>query len=476
MLKSLFGFLFIFNFLTSAAQNPTIVKDKSYSGASQEINNTQKKIVAPKPPMGWNSWNNFGSSITEVEFKQQADYIAANLKKYGYEYVVVDIAWYSMNASAEQDSKSYHFKIAKYDCNIDEYGRWLPAPNKWPNANGSFTFLADYLHKKGLKFGLHIQRGIPWQAVEKNLPIKGTKYRAKDIASGADMCEWYDASFGVDMNKAGAQEYYNSCYELYASWGVDFLKVDDISAPYRADEITGVRKAIEKTGRDMVLSLSPGSTPTAARYHVANNADMWRVSNDFWDTWSQLKEQFKLAADWVKYKRNGAWPDLDMLPVGTIGTKCSDNGKGRKSNFTKDELYTLMSFWSIFQSPIMMGGELTTLSDFEKMILTNDEVLSVNQNSIHVERVVNSKVGWEWNPELQVWKSDVQNSNQKNIGFFNLTDTSKTIEVSFADINIKGKFAVRDLWSKKDIGVFEEKFSVSVNAHGSGLYRFTPIE
>jgi alpha-galactosidase len=475
-MKYIIRSFFLFFATTSFAQYPNVVKDKSYSGASQAINNKPKKIVAAKPPMGWNSWNNFGSSITETEFKQQVDYVATNLKPHGYEYMVIDIAWYSMNATAEHASPTYHGKISKYDCNVDAYGRWLPAPNKWPNANGSFKYMADYVHSKGLKLGLHIQRGIPWQAVEKNLPIKGTKYFAKDIANGADMCEWYDASYGVDMSKAGAQEYYNSCYELYASWGADFLKVDDISFPYRADEITAVRKAIEKTGRPMVLSLSPGSTPLVARYHVTANADMWRISNDFWDNWKQLKDQFTLAAEWVRYKKNGSWPDIDMLPVGTIGTKCSDNGTGRRSNFTEDELMTMLSFWSIFQSPLMMGGELTTLNDFEKKLLTNDEVLSVNQNSKNVERIERNRLGWGWNPPTQVWTSEVQNSNEKNVAFFNLTDSAEIMEVKFEEIKMTGKVKVRDLWAHKDLGVFEKEFSVKINLHGSGLYRFTVVK
>ena len=226
---------------------------------SQLINNTPKKAVAPTPPMGWNSWDNFGIDITEAEFKAQVDYVAKNLKQYGYEYMVVDAGWYAPHLSAQKDSPFYVEKITKYPTNVDSFGRWIPAVNKFPSASdGSFRKLADYVHSKGLKFGLHIQRGIPWSAIEQNLPIKGTNYHAKDIANPADACIWWDATLGVDMSKPGAQEYYNSCFELYASWGVDYVKVDDISRPYHADEITAIRMAIEKTGHNIVYSLSPG--------------------------------------------------------------------------------------------------------------------------------------------------------------------------------------------------------------------------
>jgi len=218
------------------------------------INNTPKTTTAFKPPMGWNSWDNFGVEITEDEFKAQVDYVAANLKKYGYEFMVIDAGWYAPNLSIKKEDPFFFDKLTnkltKYKTNVDQYGRWIPAVNKFPSAtDGSFKKLANYVHSKGLKFGLHIQRGIPWTAIEKNLPIKGTPYHEKDIANPADACTWWDATLGVDMSKPGAQEYYNSCFELYASWGVDFVKVDDISRPYHADEITGIRKAIEKSGR-----------------------------------------------------------------------------------------------------------------------------------------------------------------------------------------------------------------------------------
>src|SRR5689334_252792 len=156
-------------------QNPANTKTPAVVN-SQLINNTSKTIVASKPPMGWNSWDNFGLDITEEEFKQQVDFVAANLKQFGYEYMVIDAGWYAPHLSAVNTSPYFNGKLTKYKTNVDAYGRWIPAVNKFPSSSdGSFKALASYVHSKGLKFGLHIQRGIPWSAIEKNLPVKGTK-------------------------------------------------------------------------------------------------------------------------------------------------------------------------------------------------------------------------------------------------------------------------------------------------------------
>jgi len=195
-----------------------IANDRTPSNrSSQQVNHSPKAIVAPTPPMGWNSWDNFGLDITEAEFKGQVDYVAEHLRQFGYCYMVIDAGWYAPHLSAIRSDPNYSGTATRYPTCVDDWGRWIPTANRFPSAaNGSFKSLADYVHGKGLKFGLHIQRGIPWSAIEKNLPIKGTAYHAQDIANPADGCAWWDATLGVDMSKPGAQEYYNSCYELAA--------------------------------------------------------------------------------------------------------------------------------------------------------------------------------------------------------------------------------------------------------------------
>lgn len=438
---------------------------------TQRLNNTPKAVTVPTPPMGWNSWNNFGCDITEKEFLAQVDYAATHLKAAGYEYMVIDISWYSPNVSADPQSPYHHPSFSRHDAELDNYGRLLPAKNKFPSANGSFKYLADYVHSKGLKLGIHIMRGIPWQAVERDLPIIGTAYRARDIANPADICDWYNATYGVDMSKPGAQEYYNSIFKLYASWNVDFVKVDDLSMPYRADEVTAIRKAIAQSGREMVFSTSPGSTPVTARYHVLTNADMFRVSADFWDSWPRLKEQFGHAKTWAVHAGDfpGHWPDLDMIPFGKIATRSGDAGGERFSQFTPDEQITLMTLWCIARSPLIIGNDLTQTDEATLKRLTNAEVIAVNQRGEKPKEVFSEN-------GMVIWSSDTKDGLSKNVALFNQTENEQTLTFLFSQLGLNGKYKVRDLWSRKDLGEFEGKFQQVIPRHGAGLYKITRVE
>ncbi len=435
---------------------------------SQRINNTARPVVAETPPMGWNSWNNFGLEITEEEFKKQVDYVAEKLKPSGYEYVVIDAAWYSSHVSADKKSPYHHARYADHDANVDAYGRLIPASNKFPNAKGSLKYLADYVHAKGLKIGIHVQRGIPWQAVEKDMPILGSAARAKDIANPADLCIWYNAMYGVDMQQEGAQAYYNSLFSLYASWGIDFVKVDDLSMPYHADEITAIRKAITQTKRKMVFSASPGSTPVSARYHVLNNTDMFRVSSDFWDTWPQLQKQFEYARQWAVYSVRfpGHWPDLDMLPVGKIGTRSGDAGGERFTRFTKDEQYTLMTLWCISRSPLIISNDLTQNDAFTLDLLTNNEVLAVSRQGSDQHQFYdqNGIIGWY---------SKSRQGNDHYLALFNHNDQEKQLALPLSAAGLTGNYALRDLWRKKEAGSTSGSVNVNIPAHGVVLYRLS---
>ncbi len=327
---------------------------------------------APTPPMGWNSWDCFGTTVTEAQTKEQADYMAARLKAHGWQYIVVDIQWYEPGATSHDYRKDAVLTM-------DGFGRLQPATNRFPSAEGGngFRELAAYVHGLGLKFGIHLMRGIPRQAVERNLPILGTDLRAADIADKVHVCPWNPDMYGVDMAKPGAQAYYDSVFALLAEWGVDYVKVDDLSRPYfqNQPEVEAIRRAIDKTGRPMVLSLSPGATDLRAAAHVTTHANLWRISDDFWDRWLSLREQFARLANWNPHRRPGAWPDADMLPLGTLML-----GK-RGTRFTPDEQFTLMTLWSIARSPLMHGGDLTKTDPLTLSLLTNDEVLAVNQRS-----------------------------------------------------------------------------------------------
>lgn len=372
---------------------------------------------AQTPPLGWNSWDIYGTTVTEQQIKDQADAMATHLLKSGYKYLTVDIQWY------EPESKSHSYNPNAV-LTMDEYGRLTPGLKKFPSAaNGKgFKPLADYVHSKGLKFGIHIMRGIPRQAVQKNTPVFGTNVNAKDIALTNSRCSWNPDMYGVDARKPEGRAYYKSIIQMYADWGVDYIKVDDISRPYddiQKAEIEAIREAIDATGRPIILSLSPGATPLSAGPHVMNHANMWRITDDFWDRWGLLLAMFERLDAWTPYRGPGHFPDADMLPIGIIDFN-------RKTNFTKDEQYTLMSLWAIGRSPLIFGGDMTKLDDFTKEMLTNPEMLKVNQQSTNNRQVSRDK-------NLIVWTADVPNSKDKYVALFNAQ--SKGDNIDFKDAN-----------------------------------------
>jgi hypothetical protein len=326
-----------------------------------------------------------------------------------------------------------------------------------------FGALSGYVHSLGLKFGIHLLRGIPRQAVERNLPVKGTRYRARDIADTGSLCPWNSDMYGVDMAKPGAQDYYDSVFALIASWGVDYVKVDDISRPYHEHEreIEGVRLAIDRSGRPIVLSLSPGETALDAADHVSRHANLWRISDDFWDDWKSLDEQFARLERWNPHRLPGAWPDADMLPLGVLAL-----GK-RSTNFTRDEQRVVMTLWSIARAPLMFGGDMVKMDEYTLSLLTNDEVLAVDQHSLN-NRPLYDRAG------LVAWTADVPGSPDRYLALFNANGSSASCGVKLADLGLGGPARVRDLWAGSDLGTCGPEFSAELPPHGAGLYRLAP--
>lgn len=408
--------------------------------------------------MGWNSWDFYGTSINEEKSKAQADYMAANLLSHGWNLLTVDIQWYEPNATGF----TYN---ASATLTMDAWGRLTPATNRFPSAanDAGFKPLADYVHAKGLKFGIHMMRGIPRQAWQQDLPVKGTVYSAKDIADVNSTCSWNSDMYGVDMTKPGAQAYYDSIMEMVASWGVDFVKIDDLSRPYHLKEIEGIRKAIDKTGRQIVFSTSPGETPVDQGAHVMNHANQWRISDDFWDTWTALSEQFKRLHDWTPYRGPGHFPDADMLPLGKLSGGTT-TATGRATNFTTNEQYTMMSLWAIARSPLIHGGDMLQMDAFTLSLLTNDEVIAVNQYSTHNRQLFRSG-------NLIAWTADVENSTDKYLAVFNTGSTGANVPVTLATLGFSGSVQVRSLWDQSDVGPYSGTFSPFIASHGAALYR-----
>ncbi|MBN2163235.1 MAG: NPCBM/NEW2 domain-containing protein [Pontiellaceae bacterium] len=387
---------------------------------------------AETPPMGWNSWDIFGTTITEKQAREQADAMAKYLLPAGYDVLTVDIQWYEPNAAG-------HVYKPGAPLEMDAYGRLLPANNRFPSAEDGkgFKLLADYVHSRGLRFGIHIMRGIPRQAVQQNTPVLGTELHAQDVAVTDSTCPWNPDMYGVDATTPGGQAYYDSIIALYASWGVDYIKCDDISRPYDAvqqAEIEALRKAIDKCGRPIVLSLSPGATPLTAGPHVMEHANLWRITDDFWDRWGLLLAMFERVHAWEPYRGPGHWPDADMIPLGMVEF-------GRPTKFTPDEQYTLMTLWSIARSPLIFGGDMTKLDDFTLRLLTNPEVLAVNQNSTNNRQVSR-------NNNLIVWAADVPGSPDKYVALFNAQSRGDSLDFADADYaspSIAGKGNYQDI-------------------------------
>jgi hypothetical protein len=394
---------------------------------------------------------------------------------------------------------------------MDANGRLLPASNRFPltKETRSFKPIADKVHAMGLKLGVHLMRGIPRQAVDKdNAPILGTTLHAADIADKVNVCGWNHDMYGVDMSKPGAQEYYDSVFAQLAAWELDFVKVDDLSG--HNAEIQAIRKAIDKTGRKMVFSISPGG---GSNDFVASNANMWRISGDFWDNWNSLYSQFARLDQVTPFRGPGHWPDADMIPFGNIRTW--QEAPNNWTKFTKDEHYTLMSAWCIARSPLILGGNLPKNDEFELSLLTNDEVIAVDQKSNSNKQVFNR------NNEI-AWVADVDGSKDKYVAIINANPAPPagggrgrrgrapatapttmpgaatapelaegavstvpapttaaatqpaTISVTLADIGLTGTVAVRDLWTHTDLGTMKNTITAKVNSHGAVLYRVSP--
>jgi hypothetical protein len=428
---------------------------------------TAQELLAPTPPMGWNSWDSFGTTVTEAEVKANADYMAANLKTHGWQYVVVDIQW------SEQNPKTHGYR-PDAELAMDANGRLIPAPNRFPSsANGQgFRPLADYVHSKGLKFGIHIMRGIPRKAVNANLPIFGSKLKAADVANKESICPWNSDMYGVDVTKGG-QDYYDSIVRMYSSWGLDFIKADDMfgggAGGDHSSEIEALGKSIARYKRPIVLSLSPGTRDDSKAEFLETHAQMWRISDDFWDRWVDLKNQFPRFNTWNKWVRPGHWPDGDMLPLGHIGIR-AERGDPRMSLLTHDEQTTLMTLWSIARSPMMFGGNLPDNDAFTLSLMTNDEVLGVDRKASSSKQLFAGG-------NQAAWAAEIPGSKAKYVAVFNIGDTdAEKVQVNWSDLGLPAKCAVRDLWTHKDGGPVQDGRAFEVKPHASGFYRINPVE
>ena len=409
--------------------------------------------AAQVPPMGWNSWDCYGAAVTESTVRKNAEYMAHYLKPFGWEYVVVDIQWYQPTASS-------HEYEPFADLCMDAFGRLLPAENRFPSAAGGKGFqpLADFIHSLGLKFGIHIMRGLPRMAAHRHLPIQGSGFTCADAAHPNSVCAWNPDMYGLKADLPAARAYYDSIFRLYAQWGVDFVKCDDIAReyPHCRREIELISEACRSCGRDIVLSLSPGPAPLAEAEHLKRYANMWRMTDDFWDDWALLKGMFERAEKWCVHSAPGHWPDADMLPVGALRQCYADKGWTR---LTQAEQRTMMTLWCIMRSPLMIGGDLPQNDPFTLSLLTNEKVLALEKESwcAHPLRTTEDE---------SLWVADAKDGSGSWLAAFNLSDQDREILLPEPEAPFR---SAQELWTgQKQIGR-----SVSLAPHDAAVWKLT---
>lgn len=426
-----------------------------------------KNEYAPLPPMGWNSYDYYDTTVNESQVKANADYMAAHLKEFGWEYIVVDIEWYAHKPDAMREQFQY---IPFNHLEMDEYSRLLPDPERFPSAaDGSgFSHLADYIHSLGLKFGIHIMRGIPRAAAHMHTKIKDCELTADLVANPSSICGWNPDMYGVRNIPAG-QAYYDSLLALYASWGVDFIKCDDICNTnlYRENqysarhEIEMLSEAIKRCGRPIVLSLSPGPALIEQAWHYETHANMWRITDDFWDKWELLKDMFTRCELWQKHVSAGCYPDCDMLPIGWLG---KGFGNEWKSRFSETEQCTMITLWCIFGSPLMIGGELTRMDEAALTLLTNSGVLSMLTPDCRPRQICR-------NDENAIWLASNLKTNEYFLALFNLSDCDLEQSVLLSSLDLSDHVILTDLWTDEVITVSNDMVSACLPAHGCVVYR-----
>ena len=431
-----------------------------------------KNLFAKRPPMGWNSYDYYDTNVTEEDILANARFMSQHLKPYGWEYIVADIQWYAYNTASMRD----RFQYIPFGRNeMDDFGRLLPCPDKFPSSAGGagFRILAEQIHALGLKFGIHVMRGIPRSAAEKHLPVLGTEVTADMVADPSSICPWNPDMYGIRDCAAG-QKYYDSILALYASWGVDFIKVDDICATGfgerkfdRKHEVRMLHKAIENCSRPIVLSLSPGPALVDESWHYQKYANMWRITDDFWDHWESLLDMFSRCEKWQDHVSQGCWPDCDMLPLGKLGKHF---GEERDTYLTHDEQQTMMTLWCIFGSPLMLGAEMTKLDDRTLTLLQNEELLRLVNGHFVSRQITRDR-------DCCIWAAVDPGSGEHYIALFNLSDREQTITADYDECIgfFPDRYSVRkaelmtEVWTKAEYAIQSDSITATVKPHGAVL-------
>ncbi len=419
---------------------------------------TSIQNFAPKPLLGWNSFDSYRSSLTADQAFPTIDVMAKEYLPSGYEYFVMDAGWYiTMNPAKHKG------------LGLESFGMCVVNPERFPKG---IKVLTNYAHKKGLKFGVWMMRGISKEAVRQNLPIPGTKYYSRDIADTTSTCVWNDMNFGVDMTKPGAQEYYNVIIDTLASWGIDFIKVDDVVPNPR--EIIAIANAIEKGKHKMIFSLSPGDVHHTAHLPYYKRANMLRITRDIWDNPLSVEKGFFAWEKFQGISGPGFWPDLDMIPFGRLDVINKD---ARKSNFSDNQMKTFITQRAMAASPLIIGGDLLTMDNYSKSLLTSREMLACNQNGVMGVNVYRAG-------NVDVWLTPHKTDPGMGwIGIFNRTTSDRNVTLTKQDLGFvafeesynlvpaRQRFLLQDVWSGKTITI-EDDHTFTLPAEGAAFFKF----
>jgi alpha-galactosidase len=391
-------------------------------GAQNSLGKAERELkivcgdqIALTPPMGWNAWNCFGRTVTADKIFAAADaMVAKGLIGHGWTHINIDDCWESTNRNDK----------GQIDSN-----------EKFPDMKA----LTDHIHALGLKAGIYSSPG----------PVT---------------CGHFLGSYQHEDLDA----------QRYGEWGFDYLKYDycsywrlvpkkpsvaEVKKPYEV-----MRASLNKVQRDIVYSLSVNAK--AEEWGAQTGANCWRTTVDITDTWQSLSKIGFSQAGLEKYAGPGHWNDPDMLIVGRVGWSSGL----RPTRLTPNEQYTHISLWCLLASPLLIGCDLTQLDEFTLSLLTNDEVLEVNQDPLGRQASRVLKMG-----DLEVWAKDMEDGS-KAVGLFNRSSSQETVTANWTDLGLSGKQTVRDLWRQKDLGPFENQFSAPVPPHGVVLVKISSAE
>lgn len=402
----------------------TVTAENKYGKDIHDITIKSGNEISLTPPMGWNSWNVFGTDIDDKKIREIADaMVELGLPKYGYTYINIDDGWQGKRGG--------------------KYNAIMPN-EKFPDMKN----LVEYIHKKGLKIGIY---SSPW-----------VQTFAGYIGGSADTP---DGKINKPGRRTGAYSFAENDVKQWCEWGFDYLKYDWVTNDVK--NTSEMSKLLAHSGRDIVFSIS-----NAAPFELANKwaelTNVWRTTGDIHDSWCSMTTIGFLQDKWQPYAGPGHWNDPDMLIVGKVGW----GDEIRTTRLSPNEQYTHITLWSILAAPLLIGCDLRLIDDFTLNLLKNNEVIAVNQDPAGIQ---GHRVYFDKEKQIEVWARPL-NDGSWAIGLFNLGEEQQPISITWDELSISGKQIIRNLWEQKNMGIFDNEYTANVPSHGTIFIKITPYK